>query len=214
MQSYTKCSDVRVNLMVTSMFLFMAGEILNFFVQMEIIIGAHKQILDLHSPCKEYSLSIDCLYIQSLGTGRVDVLLTMFLPGTQYEDRGISADGGCSHWRSWIIFSKVTINISVITTKVRKNLWMIFFAVWCIKQIMNKSHCCSCDDSMNRQLSDCWSQEWYILRAINSSTLLDLQQVWIHMCGGGLHRVDWMPAWVTTRHMATVVQYVEKYRLQ
>ena len=63
MQSYTKCSDVRVNLMVTSMFLFMAGEILNFFVQMEIIIGAHKQILDLHSPCKEYSLCTDCLYI-------------------------------------------------------------------------------------------------------------------------------------------------------
>jgi len=42
MQSYTKCTDVRVNLMVTSMFLFMGGKILNFFVQMEIIVGADK----------------------------------------------------------------------------------------------------------------------------------------------------------------------------
>jgi len=42
MQSYTKRTDVRVNLMVTTMFLYMAGEILNFFVQMEIIVGADK----------------------------------------------------------------------------------------------------------------------------------------------------------------------------
>ena len=68
--------------------LFMAGEILIFLVQMEIVAWAAEEILDLHSSSKEYSVCADCQYVGSLGTRTVDVLLAMFLLGTQHQDHG------------------------------------------------------------------------------------------------------------------------------
>lgn len=70
------------------MILFTAGEILNFFVQMEIVVGAAEEILDLHNSGKEHSVCGDCQYVGSLGTRTVDVLLAMFLLGTQHQDHG------------------------------------------------------------------------------------------------------------------------------
>jgi len=70
------------------MILFTAGEILNFFVQMEIVVGAAEQILGLHSSGKEHSVCADCQYAGSSGTRTVDVLLATFLLGTQQQDRG------------------------------------------------------------------------------------------------------------------------------
>jgi len=66
----------------------MAGEILNFFVQMEIVVGAAEEILGLHSSRKEHSVCDDCQYVGSLGTRMVDVLLAMFLLGTRHQDHG------------------------------------------------------------------------------------------------------------------------------
>ena len=66
----------------------MADEILNFFVQMESVVGAAEEILGLHSPCKEYSVRADCQYVRCLGTRTVDVLLAMYLLGTQHQDHG------------------------------------------------------------------------------------------------------------------------------
>ena len=66
----------------------MACEILNFFVQMEIVVGAAEEILDLHSSSKEHSVCADCQYVGNLGTRTVDVLLAMFLLGTQPQDHG------------------------------------------------------------------------------------------------------------------------------
>jgi hypothetical protein len=74
--------------MVNSMSLFVAGEILIFLVQMEIVAGAAEEILDSHSSSKEHSVRADRQYVGSLGTRTVDVLLATFLLGTQHRDHG------------------------------------------------------------------------------------------------------------------------------
>jgi hypothetical protein len=74
--------------MVYSVSLFMTGEILNFFVQMEIVAEAAEEILDLHSSGKEHSVCADCQYVGSLGTKTGDVLVAMFLLGKQQQDHG------------------------------------------------------------------------------------------------------------------------------
>jgi hypothetical protein len=74
--------------MVNSMSFFMAGEILIFLVQMEIVARVAEEILDLHSSSKEHSVCADCQYVESLGTRTVDVLLAKFLLGTQQQDHG------------------------------------------------------------------------------------------------------------------------------
>ena len=62
----------------------MAGEILKIFVQMEILVVAAEEILDLHSSSKEHSVCADCQYVGNLGTRMVDVLVAKFLLGTQH----------------------------------------------------------------------------------------------------------------------------------
>ena len=74
----------------------MADEILKIFVQMEIVVGAAAEILDLYSSSKEHSVRADCQYVGNLGTRMADVLLATFLLGTQHQDRGEDQ----SDWRA------------------------------------------------------------------------------------------------------------------